>query len=109
MVKVSSLEDYLEELNLNTFLSFRFLETGFKSDFNKLRMKLAEIGNLQLENLNRKSRQLQRAISRDLRTKDSIYFSEIDAPHFAHCFYPPPADCFAQRQPFASIEVVNLD
>lgn len=88
---------------------FRFLETGLKSDFNKLRMKLSEIGNIQLENLNRKSRQLQRAISRDLRTEDSIYCSEVDAPHFTHCFYPR-ADCrFAQRQPFASIEVVNLD
>ena len=94
----------------NTISSFRFLETGLKSDFNKLRMKLSEIGNLQLENLNRKSRQLQRAISRDLGTEDCIYFSEVDAPHFMHCFYPPRTDCrFAQRQAFAPIEVVNLD
>ncbi|CAB3985212.1 oocyte-specific F-box [Paramuricea clavata] len=93
-----------------TFLVNRFLQTGLKSDFNKLRMKLSEIGNLQLESLNRKSRQLQRAISRDLRNEDSIYFSEVDAPQFTHCFYPQRTDCrFSQRQPFASIEVVNLD
>ena len=96
-------------MSYNTFPFFRYLETGLKSDFNKLRMKLSEIGNIQLENLNRKSRQLQRAISRDLRTEDRIYCSEVDAPHFTDCFYPR-TDCrFAQRQPFASIEVVNLD
>jgi hypothetical protein len=101
---------YSLKMSHKTIPSFRFLQTGLKSDFNKLRMKLSEIGNLQLESLNRKSRQLQRAISRDLRTEDSIYFSEVDAPQFTHCFYPQRTDCrFSQRQPFASIEVVNLD
>lgn len=85
------------------------MDTGLKSDFNKLRIKLSEIASLQLENLNRKSRQLQRAIARDLRTQDCIYMSEVDAPHFMDFLYPPPTNCFDRRQPFNPVEVVNLD
>ena len=91
------------------FIWYRFMVSGLKSDFNKLRMKLSEIATSQLADLNRKSRQLQRAITRDLRMEDSIYVSEVDAPNFTDFFYPLRTDCFSTRQPYNPIEVVNLD
>eukprot|EP00794_Sanderia_malayensis_P003139 gene3139-3607_t len=53
----------------------RFLETGLQSDFNKIRMKLVEISNLQIHMLMDKVRNLQEAVCADsLRPDRHFYF-----------------------------------
>jgi len=54
----------------------RFLETGLQSDFNKIRMKLVDISNLQIRILAEKARKLQEAICADSLRPDRHFYLE---------------------------------
>ena len=57
------------------YFCFRFLETGLPSDFNKIRMKLVDISNLQIRILADKVRNMQEGICADsLRPDRHFYF-----------------------------------
>ena len=91
----------------NTLVSFRFLETGYRSDFNKMRMKLSEMSTLQLQNLVRKSRQLRDSIQQDVMKDDCVYVSDYEERNLMNFFG-------SVRDPFSEygrrrIEVVTLD
>ena len=79
---------------------FRFLETGYRSDFNKIRMKLSEMASVQLQTLVRKSRQLRDSIQQDMMKEDCVYVSDYEALNF---FGGDPFE-YGRR-----IEVVTLD
>ena len=94
-------------LMTNTLVSFRFLETGYRSDFNKMRMKLSEMSTLQLQNLVRKSRQLRDSIQQDVMKDDCVYVSDYEERNLMNFFG-------SVRDPFSEygrrrIEVVTLD
>lgn len=91
----------------SNLFSVRFLETGFRSDFNKIRMKLSEMGTLQLQNLVRKSRQLRDSIQQDVMKEDCVYVSDYEDRNLLNFFG-------SVRDPFTEygrrrIEVVTLD
>lgn len=54
----------------------RFLETGLQSDFNKIRMKLVDISNVQIRILAEKARNLQEAICADSIRPDRHFYLE---------------------------------
>lgn len=93
--------------DIKHFFSVRFLETGYRSDFNKIRMKLSEMGTLQLQNLVRKSRQLRDSIQQDVMKEDCVYVSDYEDRNLMNFFG-------SVRDPFTEygrrrIEVVTLD
>ena len=55
---------------------YRFLETGLQSDFNKIRLKLVEISNLQIRLLMDKVRNMQEVICADSVRPDRHFFHE---------------------------------
>lgn len=82
---------------------FRFLETGYRSDFNKIRMKLSEMASVQLQTLVRKSRQLRDSIQQDMMKEDCVYVSDYEDRNFMNFFGGDPFE-YGRR-----IEVVTLD
>ncbi|XP_032233478.1 uncharacterized protein LOC5508792 [Nematostella vectensis] len=84
----------------------RFLETGLRSDFNKIRKKLSDMAGIQLQNLVRKSRQLQESIQQDVMKEDCVYVSEFEDRSFMN-FFGSSFDSFTDFSPRA--EVVILD
>ena len=88
-----------------TFASLRFLETGYRSDFNKIRMKLSEMATLQLQNLVRKSRQLRDSIQQDVMKDDCVYVSDYEERNLMNFFGRDPFSEYGRRR----IEVVTLD
>ena len=82
---------------------FRFLETGYRSDFNKIRMKLSEMASVQLQTLVRKSRQLRDSIQQDMMKEDCVYVSDYEDRNFMNFF---GGDLFEYGR---RIEVVTLD
>lgn len=91
-------------LIVNASFSFRFLETGCRSDFNKIRMKLSEMGTVQLQNLVRKSRQLRDSIQQDVMKEDCVYVSDYEDRNLMNLFGSDPFSEYGRR-----IEVVTLD
>lgn len=83
----------------------RFLETGYRSDFNKIRMKLSEMATLQLQNLVRKSRQLRDSIQQDVMKDDCVYVSDYEERNLMNFFGRDPFSEYGRRR----IEVVTLD
>lgn len=81
----------------------RFLETGYRSDFNKIRMKLSEMASVQLQTLVRKSRQLRDSIQQDMMKEDCVYVSDYEDRNFMNFFGGDPFE-YGRR-----IEVVTLD
>ena len=84
----------------------RFLETGLRSDFTKVRMKLSEMASLQLQDLLRKSRQLRDTIQQDAIKEDCVYLSEFDN-HSLFAYLGSPRDPYGDYG--RRIEVVTLD
>ena len=91
-------------LTVNSLFCFRFLETGCRSDFNKIRMKLSEMGSVQLQNLVRKSRQLRDSIQQDVMKEDCVYVSDYEDRNLMNFFGSDPFSEYGRR-----IEVVTLD
>ena len=83
---------------------FRFLETGYRSDFNKIRMKLSEMGSVQLQSLVRKSRQLRDSIQQDVMKEDCVYVTDYEDRNLMNFFGTDPFSEYGRR-----IEVVTLD
>ncbi|XP_031562606.1 uncharacterized protein LOC116298338 [Actinia tenebrosa] len=85
----------------------RFLETGLRSDFNRIRRKLADMAGIQLQNLVRKSRQLQESIQQDVMKEDCVYVSDFEDRGYMNNFFGSTFDSYSD---FVSRrEVVILD
>lgn len=88
-------------------LSLRFLETGLRSDFNRIRRKLADMTGIQLQNLVRKSRQLQESIQQDVMKEDCVYVSDFEDRSYVNGFFGSSLDSYNDFVPRR--EVVILD
>ena len=84
----------------------RFLETGLRSDFTKIQMKLSEMASLQLQELLRKSKHLQNCIHEDVLKEDCVFMSEYDSRGL-YGYFAEPRDPYAEYG--RRIEVVTLD
>ena len=84
------------------------METGYRSDFNKIRMKLSEMGSLEIQNFVRKSRQLRESIQQDIMKEDRVYVSDYEDRPFMN-FLGSVRDPFRTEYGRRRIEVVTLD
>lgn len=93
-----------DDQNIFLFFFSRFLETGRRSDFNKIRMKLSEMGSIQLQNLRCKSRQLRDAIQQEVMKEDCVFVNDYEGRNLMNFFVSDRFPDYGRR-----IEVVTLD